>query len=295
MEEEQEEQEEQEEIVTTITNEQSQNQESDSLKSDKSDKSDKSSKSDKTSSDTSSDKRHKMEYIGEEIQKRIANEALTETATETTAATMRGSVQSLVTPQSSRSFDRSFDHRSYTSLSVHQRIADSDTLSHRSKRFLTDYTERLEELIWVHSKSAEYYERRNNYITIPSIILTSASAVVSLLASSSSASPAFHYSSAVSVGVIAAVSSVFQALSSTLKFGTKAELHREVADRYSKIVTSIKFEIIDNHTEDNFMADLEKQILDVQNYCKYLPPMFFYDLYHQVPNLRRTPLGCDLK
>ena len=61
---------------------------------------------------------------------------------------------------------------------------------------------------------------------------------------------------------------------------TFAELHREVADRYNKIVTSIKFEIIDNHTEENFMAELEKQILDVQNYCKYLPPMFFYDLYH---------------
>jgi hypothetical protein len=252
-----------------------QESEKDSVKSEKSEKSEK--------SDTShvSEKRHKMECIGEEIQKRIANEAMTAaTATTMTAATASLSSLPLV---KSRSFDRSFDHRSYTSVSMHKRIADSDTLSNRSKRFLTDYTERLEELIWVHSKSAEYYERRHNCITIPSIILTSASAVVSLLASSSSASPAFHYSSAVSVGVIAAVSSVFQALSSTLKFGTKAELHREVADRYNKIVTTIKFEIIDNHTEDNFMADLEKQVLDVQNYCKYLPPMFFYDLYRKIP------------
>lgn len=245
--------------------EQEQNQEKQEQEKQEQEKQDQNSNNSSIDSIGERRKKQNMEYIGREIQKRIDNEAAVK----------------------SRSFDRSFDHRSFTSVSLHQRIADSDTLSQRSKRFLTDYIERLEELIWVHSKSAEYYERRNNYITIPSIILTSASAVVSLLASSSSASAAFHYSSAVSVGVIAAVSSIFQALSSTLKYGTKAELHREVADRYSKIVTTIKFEMIDNSTstEDNFLAELEKQILDIQNYCKYLPPMFFYELYRKTSKI----------
>ena len=88
----------------------------------------------------------------------------------------------------------------------------------------------------------------------------------------------FHYCTAVTVGVIAAVSSVFQALSSTLKFGTKCELHREVADRYSKIITSIKFEFIE-HTDAHFITLLEQQILEVQNVCKYLPPMFLFEQY----------------
>lgn len=206
-----------------------------------------------------------INQVGLNIQNRIRNEMKAAAAAAVAAET--------------RSLDRSRGS-TMTTATIQRRIAESDTLSERSKRFLTDYIERLEQLIWVYSKSSEYYERRNLYITTPSIILTSLSGIVSLLSASSSNSinSSFHYSSAVTVGVIAAVSSVFQALSSTLKFGTKCELHREVADRYSKIITSIKFEFIE-HTDAHFITLLEQQILEVQNLCKYLPPMFLFEKY----------------
>ena len=48
--------------------------------------------------------------------------------------------------------------------------------------------------------------------------------------------------------------------------------------RYSKIITSIQFEFIE-HTDAHFITVLEQQILEVQNLCKYLPPMFLFEQY----------------
>jgi hypothetical protein len=184
------------------------------------------------------------------------------------------------TPQTPliHSQNSSIDIPIYSKKDLQKRIADSDTLSTRSKRFLTDYLDRLEELKWIHSRSSEYYERHNLFIIIPSIILTSVSGIISFMSTSNGVSKDFQYISSISVGVIASVSSLFQALSSTLQFNTKSELHRDVADRYDKIITNIKFEFVD-HSDENFISELEKQIIEVQNMCKYFPPMFLYDEY----------------
>ena len=84
--------------------------------------------------------------------------------------------------------------------------------------------------------------------------------------------------SAISIGISSSASSLFQTISSTLQFSTKSSQHREVADRYSKIITKIKFEFID-HSNEDFMVELENQILDVQNMCKFFPPLFIYQEY----------------
>jgi len=161
-----------------------------------------------------------------------------------------------------------------------KRVNDTDTLSTRSKQFLTDYIDRLEELKWVHSSASEYYERNNLYLTLPSIILTSISGIISLISSTDQSSPEFKYTAAICVGISSSTSSLFQAVSSTLQFNTKSDLHRDVADRYGKIITKIKFEFID-HSNDDFMLELENQILEVQNMCKYAPPIFLYDAYKE--------------
>jgi hypothetical protein len=192
------------------------------------------------------------------------------------------------------------EDRSYNSCAgIQQRIADSDVLSERSKHFLTEYIDRLEELKWIHSRSSEYYERRNLGITIPSILLTSLSGIMSFMSTSSGVSPQFQYISSITVGIIAAISSLVQALSSTLQFGTKSELHRDVADRYEKIITSIKFEFVD-HSDENFIEELEKQIIEVQNMCKYFPPMFFYEEYRrfkkkEMDELKRLQINHETK
>ena len=202
------------------------------------------------------DKEASIERIGQQIESAISKK--------------------IVNPRRTLGEDRSYN----SCAGIQQRIADSDVLSERSKHFLTEYIDRLEELKWIHSRSSEYYERRNLAITIPSILLTSLSGIMSFMSTSSGVSQKFQYISSITVGIIAAISSLVQALSSTLQFGTKSELHRDVADRYEKIITSIKFEFVD-HSDENFIEELEKQIIEVQNMCKYFPPMFFYEEYRR--------------
>jgi hypothetical protein len=209
-----------------------------------------------TNKDNLEEKENVIEVIGQKIQKAIQKKIKNNT------------------PHSD--LDKSF----ISTTTIQQRISDSDTLSTRSKQFLTDYIERLEELKWVHYRASEYYERANLYLTLPSIILTSISGIISLLSSTDQTSSEFKYVAAISVGISASTSSLFQAVSSTLQFNTKSDLHRDVADRYSKIITKIKFEFVD-HSNEDFILDLESQILDVQNMCKYSPPMFLYEAYKE--------------
>jgi hypothetical protein len=204
------------------------------------------------------DKEESIERIGQKIENAISKK--------------------ITNPKRIYGEDRSYN--SCAGLGIQQKIADSDVLSERSKHFLTEYIDRLEQLKWIHSRASEYYERRNLAITIPSIVLTSLSGIMSFMSTSSGVSSSFQYSSSITVGIIAAVSSLVQALSSTLQFGTKSELHRDVADRYEKIITSIKFEFVD-HSDENFIEELEKQIIEVHNMCKYFPPMFLYEQYRQ--------------
>jgi len=221
------------------------------------------------------DKEASIERIGQQIEKAISRK--------------------IINPRRTLGEDRSYN----SCAGIQQRIADSDVLSERSKHFLTEYIDRLEELKWIHSRSSEYYERRNLGITIPSIVLTSLSGIMSFMSTSSGVSPQFQYISSITVGIIAAISSLVQALSSTLQFGTKSELHRDVADRYEKIITSIKFEFVD-HSDENFIEELEKQIIEVQNMCKYFPPMFFYEEYRrfkkkELDELKRLQINNENK
>jgi hypothetical protein len=223
------------------------------------------------------DKEESIERIGQKIENAISKK--------------------ITNPKRLYGEDRSYN--SCAGIGIQQKIAESDVLSERSKHFLTEYIDRLEQLKWIHSRASEYYERRNLAITIPSIVLTSLSGIMSFMSTSSGVSSSFQYSSSITVGIIAAVSSLVQALSSTLQFGTKSELHRDVADRYEKIITSIKFEFVD-HSDENFIEELEKQIIEVHNMCKYFPPMFLYERYRQfkkkeIDELNKLQINNDHK
>jgi hypothetical protein len=190
-------------------------------------------------------------------------------------------IQNEISKKKDANIDTSISYRANkkpNDPSYSKRISDLDTLSERSKHFLTEYIDRLEELKWVHSRASEYYEKANLYITLPAIVLTSISGVISLVSATGQPSSTFTYVSAISIGVSASISSLFQTLSTTLQFNTKSDQHRNVADRYGKIITKIKFEFID-HSNEDFMMELENQIIEVQNMCKFFPPIFLYEEY----------------
>ena len=137
---------------------------------------------------------------------------------------------------------------------------------------------RLDKLSYIHTRSSQYYDRMNYYILGPSITITAVSSIASFLSTSDFINNDTQNAFGVSVGVIASISSVMQAIAGACQFSAKKEGHRAAAEDYNNLMVKTKFEI-EMPNEENFADDLEVLILAVQNKCKYFPPQFIVDEY----------------
>jgi len=151
-------------------------------------------------------------------------------------------------------------------------------LNDKHMGLLKESSERLKELKWVHSRSAQYYDKMHNLFVIPTILITSISGMASFLSTSSVISDDTKTVFGISVGVMASVSSLLQSMSSAYKYGTKAEMHRTAAEEYNKLIVKISFEMADPN-EPKFIENLESKLLEVQGNCKYFPPQSICDKY----------------
>ena len=106
----------------------------------------------------------------------------------------------------------------------------------------------------------------------------SSSYSISVLSSSSLVDDQYKTGISLSVGILASISTMFQSFSSTINYSTKSKIHRETAGHYEKLLTKIEFEM-ELPNEENFVNELEKTILDIQNKCKYFPPKHIIDSY----------------
>ena len=137
---------------------------------------------------------------------------------------------------------------------------------------------RLDKLSYIHTRSSQYYDKMNYYILGPSITITAVSSIASFLSTSDFIDNDTQNAFGVSVGVIASISSVMQAIAGACQFSAKKEGHRAAAEEYNNLMVKTKFEI-EMPNEENFADDLEVLILGVQNKCKYFPPQFIVDEY----------------
>jgi hypothetical protein len=151
-------------------------------------------------------------------------------------------------------------------------------------KFYKKKIQQLKKEIYIHSLSSSYYSKLHFRLCAPSIIITSLSGIASFLSSSKIVNDDYKTSISLSVGILASISTMFQSFSSTLNYSTKAKIHRETADHYEKLLTKIEFEI-ELPNEENFINDLEKTILDIQNKCKYFPPKHIIDSYIENDNV----------
>ena len=144
----------------------------------------------------------------------------------------------------------------------------------RTTKFLTDLEKRLKIKLRIHSESAQYYDRRNMSITLPSIIITSFSGIASFLGTSSYiTSESAKNTFSLSVGMMASVSTLLQAFSSSLKWNVKADIHRTAAEEFSKILIKVRFELGDpENNSSKFIDEIEQKLLEIQNNCKYFAP-----------------------
>ena len=130
---------------------------------------------------------------------------------------------------------------------------------------------RLDKLTYVHSNSAEYYSKLNMRIFGPSITITAFSSIASFMSTASFMDTNLKNGFAVTVGVLATISTMMQSLASALGYSAKIASHRQAAEEYNKLIVRLKFEM-EMPNEKNFTNDMEAQILDIQNKCKFFPP-----------------------
>lgn len=132
-----------------------------------------------------------------------------------------------------------------------------------------------------HQMSNKHYLCMNKYFQIPSILLTSGSGIVSFLASSSYFEEQ-NLIFTISVGVASAVNTLFQSFSNAFEFSTKAESHQNATESYDQLLTTIRFEKMNPSIKPQiFIDNIEKQILDTKQRCKYMIPDAIEELYNE--------------
>ena len=145
-------------------------------------------------------------------------------------------------------------------------------------KFYEKLEDRLKKLRYVHSRSAEHYEKMNFYIFGPSISITALSGIASFLSTSDFIDRDARNGLGVAVGVLASISSMLQALASASKYHAKIESHRGAAEQFNTLLTRLRFEM-ELPNEENFTEEMEKQVIEVKNKCNFFPPQFIIDEY----------------
>lgn len=154
--------------------------------------------------------------------------------------------------------------------------------------FCEGMMDRLNKLKWIHSQSADHYEKRHFRIFFPNITITALSGIASFLSTSQFIDNNTQTAFGITVGVLASVSALVQSVASVTRYSAKAEAHQLAADEYNKLLTRLKFEM-EMPNEPDFIDTLEESILDIQNKCNYFPPQSIVNQYFktQVKNIKR--------
>mgnify|MGYP006079523585 FL=1 len=154
-------------------------------------------------------------------------------------------------------------------ISDDSKIEISSNISNFYQKIINDIKKKKK----VHILSAQYYEKKSDFITIPTIIITSLTGIGSFLSSSDLFSSDQKLYMSVTVGILGCVASLLQSFQKNLKFDTKSDMFRNAAEQYENLLTKIEFEKT-HPNEKDFFNNLEKKILEIQNNCKYFTPEF---------------------
>lgn len=118
--------------------------------------------------------------------------------------------------------------------------------------------------------SGKKYNKLNNLLIVPSIILTSSASIFSFLSTSDMISKEKQNDYLLTVAIITALSTLLQTINGACQFGIKKERFSRAANEFDSLVDKISFEIIEPN-EDNFNDIIEEEIKKIKDNCYYLP------------------------
>jgi len=166
----------------------------------------------------------------------------------------------------------------------------------------------------VYNEAGNYYSRLNLYIVVPSIFITTLSSIFAFLATSDIVGKDTQNIFLILVGVLSAISTMCQSISSSVGYGTRKEVFLNAADNYDKNLIEIMFLTSeddydnnnnnDNNNNDNNNNDnntkeiiekIKENITKIEENCKYLPPNWIINkvianLDNNIYNNERQPL-----
>ncbi len=147
---------------------------------------------------------------------------------------------------------------------------------------LKQFYKRIAKEKFINNQSSEYYSSQNSKFVIPGILITGLSSVVSFIGTSDMLTNSAKSGFGIGVGIFTAAATILQSISSSFGFQSRAEGFQKAADSYDTLLTKVEFEISNPNEDFNeFCNGLEDAILEIKNDCKYLPPLFIYDLWEQ--------------
>ena len=100
-----------------------------------------------------------------------------------------------------------------------------------SKKLLLEWQRRVREHRTVHYEASKHYERRNLFLGIPVVVLTTVVGTSVFAALGKSVNPAAQ----IAVGLCSVIAAIFAGLQTFLRYAERAEKHRVVAVRYGAL------------------------------------------------------------
>jgi len=133
---------------------------------------------------------------------------------------------------------------------------------------------------FINNYASTYYVNQNIKFIIPAIIITGLSSIGSFIATNSLLDNNEKNYVNISIGVLTACATILQSISSSFEFKLKAEAFQKSADSYDTLLTKLDFEMYNpNEDFDEFCNKIELEILDIKNKCKFLPPLYIYNIW----------------
>lgn len=140
--------------------------------------------------------------------------------------------------------------------------------------------ERLRRMKFIYNEASQHFGKRNLQLVIPAVIMSGLSSIIAFLATSDIFDDTVKIGLTLTVGIITGLATILQSVSGSLNYNTKHDMFKKASNEYDKLIIKVKFELY-NPNEVNFLDDIEKEILTIQNNCKFLPPNWMNERWNK--------------
>lgn len=152
-------------------------------------------------------------------------------------------------------------------------LSSSYSLTTNSK--LEKLLNNLKQKYTLFSRSSQYYERLNLKMICPAILISAFSSIASFMSTSETLDTNTKQYFGITVGILTIISTMLQSISGSCSFNTKRDAFLNAADQCEKLITNVEFELeMPDEDKYDFFNKIETKLLEIQEKCKYLPPLF---------------------